>query len=335
MIRGRVLVWVMMFLLGASAVSAKEKWRRLIPLEGRWKFSIGDNKNWASPDYNDSDWETLHVPENWENQGFNGFDGFAWYRRSFDASTLPSSGAYHLFMGYIDDVDAVYLNGHLIGSSGSFPPRYHTAYNAERRYFIPSEYINFRGRNVISVRVFDAEIEGGIISGNIGIYTNENDNALALNLRGMWDFTIEKKSFIVSDDRDAFRVKRTPPEPGSWSKIMVPGLWEHQGYERLDGTAWYRKQFLMPKSLDGEDLVLILGKIDDYDQVYLNGRLVGATTQYDQLRIYNISADMFKAGAYNILFVYVLDYGGFGGIYEGPVGFMRQAEFTRFMRYRD
>jgi hypothetical protein len=330
--------FLIVFLTFLSAESfGNEKWRRVLALEGNWKFSIGDNKKWATPSYNDSDWETLRVPGKWEDQGFHGFNGYAWYRRSFDGTSLRSGNVpYHLFMGYIDDADEVYLNGHLVGASGAFPPKYHTAYNAERRYFLPAEFINFKGQNIISVRVYDAEIEGGIVSGNIGIYVNENDQGLVINLRGIWDFALaEKKSFGMSDSPSAFNVKRVPPEKASWNKMMVPALWEHQGYERYDGTAWYRKQFFVPKSLQGEDLVLIMGKIDDFDQAYLNGKLVGSTTQYDHLRVYHLSSELIQAGAYNLLLIYVYDYGGFGGIYEGPIGFMKQSEFTRFMRYRD
>jgi hypothetical protein len=333
---GRVLCLVLWLILPAIGF-AGEKWRMVVNLEGRWKFSIGDNKKWASPAYDDAEWETLHVPSKWEDQGFNGFDGFAWYRKSFDGLLLKNQEmTYHLVMGYIDDVDEVYLNGHLIGSSGAFPPKYHTAFNAFRRYIIPREYINFKGRNIISVRVFDAEIEGGIVSGDVGIYVDDNDQALAINLKGPWDFTfVDKRAHGYSNDRVAFKQKRTPPEQANWIKMMVPGLWEHQGYENIDGTAWYRKQFMIPKSLEGEDMVLIMGKIDDYDQVYLNGKLIGATLQYDDLRIYHVSSEMMQAGAYNILLVFVLDYGGFGGIYEGPIGFMKQSQFTRYMRYRE
>ena len=201
---------------------------------------------------------------------------------------------------------------------------------------LPLEYINFKGVNTVSVRVFDSEIEGGIVSGNIGIYVNESDLSMVINLRGIWDFSVvQRKTFGMSQDPSDFKIKRTPPDDATWNKIMVPALWEHQGYDRFDGTAWYRKQFFVPKSLEGEDLVLILGKIDDFDQTYLNGKLIGTTTQYDHLRIYHLSSDMLRAGSYNLLWIFVYDYGGFGGIYEGPVGFMKQTDFTRFMRYRD
>src|SRR5688572_26232594 len=106
-----------------SGNARAEKWRMILDLEGRWKFTIGDNRKWASPNYPDNDWESIDVPSTWEDEGFNGYNGYAWYRTSFDGADLKSKGGipFNLFMGYIDDVDEVFLNGHKIGASGSFP----------------------------------------------------------------------------------------------------------------------------------------------------------------------------------------------------------------------
>jgi hypothetical protein len=308
-----------------------DNWDRVLNLEGNWKFTIGDNKKWADPNYVDTSWEEIDVPAAWEDEGFYGYNGHAWYRKSFTGTALKKNGYYTLFMGYIDDVDEVYLNGKKIGSSGSFPPRFATAYNALRSYFIPNEYINFAGKNVIAVRVYDSEIDGGIVSGDIGIYTNEDEQMLTVNLRGAWDFLVTGRH---TNERD-YNLQRKPPENVEWVKVSVPALWEEQGFRNYDGSAWYRKQFTIPKTLAGEDLVLLMGKIDDFDQTYLNGKLIGSTNQYDKLRIYHITSDMINAGAVNLLMVFVDDPQGLGGIYEGPVGLMKQSEFTRYIRYKD
>jgi hypothetical protein len=319
--KGTLLVCFILFSIQHTQAQ-HEGWDRLLNLEGEWKFTIGDNKKWAEPNYIDKDWEDIDVPSNWEDEGFYGYNGHAWYRTSFNGTELKSKTAmYTLFLGYIDDVDEVYFNGRKIGASGSFPPKFQTAYNAHRKYFIPNEYINFTGRNVIAIRVYDSEIDGGIVSGDIGIYVNEEDQALTINLRGAWDFTITNRRH----NEDEYDRQHSPPVQGSWAKIMVPADWESQGFRDYDGSAWYRKQFTVPKSLEGEDLVLLLGKIDDFDQTYLNGKL---------LRIYHITSEMVNAGAVNLLLIYVDDRGGTGGIWEGPVGIMKQSEFTRYIRYK-
>jgi hypothetical protein len=321
-------------LLMCSFSHAQDKWERVVNLQGKWKFSIGDKLIWADRYYNDAKWEDIFVPSKWEDEGFNGYNGYAWYRKSFNGSELESKNlGYNLFLGYIDDVDEVYFNGHKIGSSGSFPPRFHTAYNASRNYFIPREYVDFTGKNVIAIRVYDSEIEGGIVSGDVGIYTSRADQGLAVNLRGAWDFKLasSRAEKYASVNENVVRMLSNE----GWIKITVPGFWESQGFGNYDGGAWYKKQFKIPTEMQGEDLVLLLGKIDDSDKTYLNGKLVGSSyDQYNKQRIYFISKEQFKAGAINTLIVFVEDPLGDGGIYEGPVGLMKQAEFTRYIRWK-
>jgi len=52
-----------------------------IDLNGEWKFRIGDNKDWADPAFSDAGWTTIKAPGPWEDQGFRGYDGYAWYRK--------------------------------------------------------------------------------------------------------------------------------------------------------------------------------------------------------------------------------------------------------------
>lgn len=337
-VRGsRVLIFMTLAgVLWQNCAVAQDKWDRVINLEGKWKFSIGDKPAWASPSTNDASWEEIYVPSKWEDEGFNGYNGFAWYRKSFDGKELgPKPQGVNLFLGYIDDVDEVYVNGHKVGGSGSFPPRYHTSYDAFRNYYIQASHLNFTGMNVIAVRVFDAGIEGGIVSGDVGIYVNRSETGLALNLRGMWDFRLSNDRYSKSADADLKTIAQLngPPAEG-WIELPVPSYWENQGFPDHDGAAWYRKKFIMPKQFAAEDMVLLLGKIDDSDKTYLNGKLVGSTIdRHDQLRIYFIKPGDFKVGE-NTLMIHVDDPQGLGGIYEGPVGLMKQSEFTRFMRWR-
>ncbi len=121
-------------------------------LEGEWKFSIGDEEKWASIDFNDNDWEEIKVPSAWENEGFHGYNGYAWYRKKFRVPSELKSTGFYLNLGYVDDVDQTFVNGHLIGVSGGFPPEFVTAYSAERKYFVPKEILK-DGENLIAVRV--------------------------------------------------------------------------------------------------------------------------------------------------------------------------------------
>jgi hypothetical protein len=305
-------------------------------LKGNWMFSIGINEEWISPKFDDSKWETIKVPSPWEDEGFNGYNGFAFYRKRFNISSNYKGRMLYLNMGYIDDVDEVYFNGNKIGSTGSFPPNYNTAYNAERVYYIPEQYINFDAPNLIAVKVYDSFQDGGIVSGDIGLYGGKTSANLVINLQSEWKF----------QPGDDLRRKEPDYDDSGWGEIFVPAKWEDQGYRDYDGYAWYRKSFNYQTTNNNDKMVLLMGKIDDIDQVFLNGTLVGSTgnfpsrsgsdvsvgQEFDAFRGYYIPEGLLKKNQKNVIAVRVLDTGGNGGIYEGPVGIISQTNYIEYWR---
>lgn len=308
----------------------------VLDLSGRWKFNLGDNEKWKEKNFDDSQWEKVYVPSSWENQGFHGYDGYAWYRTSFRLPKDLNGKQIYLSLGYIDDVDQTFINGNLIGLSGGFPPDYRTAYNALRIYYIPSEYLNMDGNNVFAIRVYDNELDGGIISGNIGLYVLQDGLNLDINLSGVWDFkTDDDSSFLKNNFVDTNAIK-----------LMVPAHWDIQGFQDYDGFGWYKKSFYLPKEFDGESMILLLGKIDDIDQTFVNGILVGSTglwnfdktpvefnknDEYRIERVYSIPAKILKPGKINTIVVRVYDGLRDGGIYDGPIGLIKQSNYKKYI----
>ena len=303
-----------------------------INLSTPWKFSIGDNENWATQHYNDTNWEEIKVPADWENEGFNGYDGYAWYRVHFDGTELNKEQSHFLLLGFIDDVDDTYINGNLVGQSGNFPPRFRTAYNSNRKYQIPSETINFEGDNVISVRVYDERLNGGLIDGRPGIYASGSSDDLLQDLFGEWKFKkFSNKTYSEKEFNDE-----------DWETMLVPSFWDNQGYRSYDGTAWYRKHFKLKFTPEQDKTYyLILGRIDDFDITYLNGKEIGRTDDgldfgdsksYQTVRIYKIPAGLLDIYGNNVIAVKVHDFGGEGGIYKGPIGIIEESGLTRIFR---
>lgn len=320
-------VTLMFLLLVVPLVISADDLEIIVNLEGSWKFSIGDNPEWATEGYDDSEWDFIRVPESWEANGYNDYNGFAWYRKTFMVSDLDPERNYFLLPGYIDDVDEVYLNGELIGRSGVMPPLVVTAHEMYRRYPIPWELLKSDDENLIAVRVYDEYERGGIYAGPVGIVYDREDDLLAVNLSGFWAFEDYKRS----DDDTANAVKM----------IYVPGYWENQGYPDLDGSAVYSREFQIPPGTDIDDLMLVMGYIDDLDKVYINGVRVGAKeyreNNYDNIRHmdvvfrgYRIPPGTLRAGT-NKIEVRVVDTGGLGGIYRGPVGLVTQYNLRRLV----
>ncbi|GLR15794.1 sialate O-acetylesterase [Portibacter lacus] len=124
-----------------------------------------------------------------------------------------------------------------------------------------------------------------------------------------------KKMFPDLTDKDNSVVNGKPIWGGEnidlskWKTIKTNIRWEDQGFENVDGVAWYRTEF----EASGET-VLKLGALDDNDKTWVNGVLVGETKGYNVERVYTVPADVIKKGK-NILMVRVEDNTGGGGFY--------------------
>ncbi|PTB97068.1 hypothetical protein C9994_04610 [Marivirga lumbricoides] len=97
-----------------------------------------------------------------------------------------------------------------------------------------------------------------------------------------------------------------------WGNINIPGYWEDQGVQNLDGIVWFRKEIEVPVHMVGKPAKVKLGRIVDADELYINGKKVGNTSyQYPQRR-YDVPADLLKTGK-NVFTIRLTNYGGKGG----------------------
>jgi hypothetical protein len=102
-----------------------------IPLEGNWRFHLGDDQAWADPSLDDSGWETIRADQPWGAQGHPSYTGFAWYRERIQIDNSNSAGTKNLalLIPPVQDAYEIYWNGRKLGTYGSLPP------NAQWRQF--------------------------------------------------------------------------------------------------------------------------------------------------------------------------------------------------------
>lgn len=124
-------------------------------------------------------------------------------------------------------------------------------------------------------------------------------------------------------------------DDGKWATLQTNMNWDEQGYKDYNGFAWYRmhvkiSSFLKEQAFWKDSMRINLAKIDDADEVYLNGVLIGKkgsfpnqpagyVTAWSEERDYHISTKnpAIKWDADNIIAVKVYDGGGLGGIFGG------------------
>lgn len=331
----RLLAFMLLAAFGFATESRAQNWRQAFDLSGFWKFEIGDDSSYADPDFDDSAWEKIAVPGAWENEGYPGYDGFAWYRVRFSLPEKARGRTLHLHLGRIDDADEVYLNGHLIGYQGRMPPWPETAYHIARRYLLPPSFLQDHD-NLIAVRVYDDMLAGGILDGDVGIYYQPDEIHILSSLAGEWKLKMgDDLRWADSDFDDA-----------GWQKVDAPVMWDSFGYKDYDGVGWYRKRFTVPQNARSEKLILFLGKIDDVDEVYLNGKKLGRTgpwpndirdfenygDHYQEYRAYFIPSNQLNLESDNVLAVRVFDGLVHGGIWDGPLGLVSQRDYRSWER---
>ncbi|MFC1569586.1 beta galactosidase jelly roll domain-containing protein [bacterium] len=326
--------WGILLIVFFCTLSFARNLRREISLRVGWRFEIGDNMDYAEPNHDDSDWERIRVPSPWEEEGFPGYDGFAWYRIHLKLPKNLQSKSLYLKLGYIDDVDEVYVNGKFLSGSGTFPPEYQTAFDHQRVYHLPPDFLHFGEENVIAVRVYDEYLVGGIRSGSVGIYSHPMI-AMKMDLSGEWLFS----------PGDAPEWADPNYIDNAWETMRVPSNWENQDYPYHDGYGWYRKHFSVSDTLNAYRLILVLGLIDDADEVYFNGTRIGRTgsfpaegqgsfygNSWQEDRFYMIPPHLIQWNEPNIIAVRVYDYQGPGGMYDGPIGLTTKDTFMKYRR---
>jgi cephalosporin-C deacetylase-like acetyl esterase len=170
----RNLLFLTVAALCAACGTGAKRDPAVVILDEQWKFAPGDSLLWAAPEWDDSGWASISSTKAWESQGYAEHDGFAWYRQQvvLPAGWRESAQRYGGVMvqyDNADDADELFVNGHSVGGTGSFPPRYEGRYGTPRKYVVPFEYLTLGKPNTVAVRVYDGGGGGGLISKRVTV----------------------------------------------------------------------------------------------------------------------------------------------------------------------
>ena len=245
------------------------------------------------------------------------FNGSILFKKTIDIRDIDND-YYFIIEGGIDDYDATYLNGHLIGTS--------LLYNSPRKYFIPKDILN-KGDNILEIKFHDVSGYGGFngrmylrsevgeiisISGTweyqIIEFKSENDYLFSNNANIsinpiIWDLKLKRSLYSSSDFDDFF-----------WESVNTPILIKdlYNTGNDLNGIFWFRKNVII-NDIDKDYMISIPKGIDDSDEIYFNGNLVGGANCYNCPRNYIINKELLKKGK-NLISILLSDTNADGGI---------------------
>lgn len=185
-------------------------------------------------------------------------------------------------------------------------------------YFMGVELLNSRR---VPIGLIASSWGGSFIEAWLGSEVLAADEKLArgLDMLTLWHRDPDSAERNWQSEMDAYFARgfsRVGPEA-----VADPSrIWEEweAGFGEFDGFGTYSRTVNLTKQQALAAKVLSLGTIDDLDETFVNGRLVGSSAGWNLPRRYELPEGLLVPGD-NQIEVRVLDTGGGGGIYgAGP-----------------
>jgi hypothetical protein len=245
------------------------------------------------------------------------FNGSILFRKTIDIRDIDNNYSF-IVEGGIDDYDATYLNGHLIGTT--------LLYNLPREYVIPKDMLKY-GENIFEIKFHDASGFGGF-KGRMYL-KSENGNIISIS--GTWEYNIV--GYKGLDDILFSNNPNLSINPLTWNLELKRNLYSSYEFDDffwestdmpvfikdiyntetdLNGIFWFRKEIII-KDIERDYMISIPKGIDDSDEVYFNGTLVGGANCFNCPRSYIVKKELLKKGK-NIVAILISDTNGDGGI---------------------
>lgn len=158
---GKLKKLIFLWLIAGTLVSAQDTYPETVLtfermdtvktlfLKSNWVFNTGDNKAWAAPDFNDSNWQKIEtdlMPGQFDSLNW---EGIGWFRLNLivDSALSVENTGYSLVC---NGAAEIYLNGNLIEVIGK--PSYDKENEELLLSRIPNNLKLITGKNVIAVR---------------------------------------------------------------------------------------------------------------------------------------------------------------------------------------
>ncbi len=205
-------------------------WNRELDIKDK---GLSDEKAlWYLPECDDTAWNRIEVPLNFQGTELERLKGSVWFRREFFLPEDLASEEAKLSLGTIIDADTTYLNGVEVGNTTyKYPPR---------RYRIPEGVLK-AGRNVLAVRVVVNHSVGAFIT-DMPYFIHIGKEKLPLS--GTWRYQIGAKA-VAPEPQVFFHNK-----PTGLFKAMIYPLRNYT----IRGVLWYQGESNDPYPYDYKEL---------------------------------------------------------------------------------
>jgi sialate O-acetylesterase len=183
-----------------------------------------DGVGWSAIVVDISSWRTMSLPGLWESAGLPNYDGVVWFRKELELSPDLAGKPAMLHLGTIDDQDTTWVNGVQVGGMNK--------YDAVRDYKVPAGLLK-PGHNVITVRVLDTGVGGGI-NGKPEQMSLDIPGQSTISLAGPWNY---KESVPLSKTQPVPQLIQNNPNV---TTVLYNGMIAPVIPYGIKGAIWYQ-----------------------------------------------------------------------------------------------
>lgn len=140
------------------------------------QYDVGLKGNWSAPDLDDLSWKPVDIPGGFSELGVPDTPALVWFRREVVLPDALPAGRTLLFLGSIERMDSVYINGKQVGASAWV--------ENPRVYPIPDGLLK-SGSNVVAIRVLKTKPDGGFLGKPEELHLTLGDKS-SIPLAGKW-----------------------------------------------------------------------------------------------------------------------------------------------------
>ena len=188
------------------------------------RYDLGLKRNWAAPDLDDSTWKAVAIPGGFSELGVPDTSALVWFRRDIVLPDPVPEGHALVFLGSIERMDTVYINGKQVGAS---------AWVENPRVYVIPDGVLKPGGNVVAIRVLKTQPQGGFLGKAEELHLLLGDKT-SIPLAGRW------KGQLSVDCR--------PPQPlpianENWPvmpTVLYEGMLAPIAPLSITGALWYQ-----------------------------------------------------------------------------------------------
>ena len=188
------------------------------------RYDVGTKENWSNPGLDDGSWKSVDIFGGFAALGVPDTPAVIWLRKEVVLPNPLPPGRAMMFLGIVDRMDTVYVNGKFIGGS---------AWVENPRVYRLGDDVLKPGKNVFVIRVLKTAPKGGFLDKPEDLHVLLGDKT-SVSLAGEW------KGKLSVDAR--------PPHPlpisyENWPvmpSVLYQGMLEPIAPLSITGAIWYQ-----------------------------------------------------------------------------------------------